>query len=323
MSKVRKAVVTALYLGVALPTIAYAAPTTTTEMEPLVAAVNHVVPHDNFVLFASEVNQSQMVAPVNAANWREALSAMLQPLGLTFSDQGQLVRIGSEADIRSLGQVGYDLVAGGQQPAIKTLYQGQNVATPGFSLTSQPVGAVPQIVNSAPIPTAPHGSSDTAWLKPVNLISTPNGQLPLQNIRVPPAHPELGEKVRQLPPPTPLLPGAASSSTTTTTASVVVSPPPSHPPQQVWTLQAGELASKDLMDWAAKAGWQVTWQFPKDVVIAHTATFKGAFPEAAAQVVMILRQQMQQFDPSSANIHYDTYPANRQFVVDSYNAGGK
>lgn len=323
MSKLSYAAKAALCLGVALPPLAQAATSTSAEREPLVSAVNQVIPPDDLVLFASEVSQSQMVAPVNAVNWRDALSAMLQPLGLTFSEQGQLVRIGTEADIRGLGQAGYNLVAGGQQPAIKTLYQGQSVATPGFSLTSQPVGTVPQIVNSAPIPTAPQGTNSTAWLKPMNVINTPDGQLPVQSIGAAPAHPALGEKVSQLPPPTPLVSGALSSGPTAPTASASVPPTPSPQPEQVWTLQAGELASKNLMDWAEKAGWQVTWEFPKDVVIAHNATFKGSFPDAAGQVVKILRQQMQQFDPSSADIHYDEYTANHQFVVDSYNAGGK
>ena len=75
------------------------------------------------------------------------------------------------------------------------------------------------------------------------------------------------------------------------------------------------------MDWANQAGWQVTWTFPKDVVIAHSATFSGQFQDAAAQVITLLRQQMAQYDPAEANIRYDSYPPNKQFVVDSGNTG--
>jgi Toxin co-regulated pilus biosynthesis protein Q len=329
MDKVSKAAKVALYLGAAIPALTNAATVTSVPQVPLVSAVGKLIPQDDLVLYSSAVNQSQMVEPVNAADWHDALSAMLQPLGLTFSNEGQLIRIGTLADIGASGQPGYNLVAGQQRTVVKTLYQGQQVSTPGFSLTSQPVGAVPELVDTAPVPATIPASKSVTWLKPLSLINTANGQMPVQNVTAEPSHPALGQNVAQSTLPTPLFPLGASNSQSaltspTATNSVKASTPTqaAPPPVQVWTLQAGELASKNLIDWGAQAGWQVTWNFPKDVVIAHAATFKGAFPDAAAQVVVTLRQQMQQFDPSTANIHYDTYPPNRQFVVDSYNAGG-
>ena len=288
---------------------------------PLVSAVTKIVPQDDLVLFSSTVNQSEMVAPVNATDWHDALSTTLQPLGLTFSDQGELVRIGTPTDLSTLDQPGYSVASQASFPAAKTLYEGQNVATPGFSLTSQPVGAPLNVATVPATPSVPPAGEQVAWSKPMKLIDTPNGPLPVQNVAAVSAHPALGEHVQQLQP-TPLISADGNPTAGTPASAPVNLSPPPPPPIQVWTLQAGELASKNLMDWGNSAGWQVTWNYPKDFVIAHSATFSGKFQNAASKVVEILRQQMSQTDPAEASIHYDAYPPNKQFVVDSYNAEG-
>jgi hypothetical protein len=94
-------------------------------------------------------------------------------------------------------------------------------------------------------------------------------------------------------------------------------PPPPPPPEPVWILASGTLMSKDLQAWAPEAGWQVQWQFPRDFVVPATTTLRGQFPEVVRQVVGDLREQLEITDPNNADIHADTYNANRVIIINS------
>lgn len=300
---------------VALPGTALAASPTSVHSTPLPQAVAQIIPQGDLTLFASTVNQHTVVIPVEAADWRQSLSATLEQVGLTFSDQGQLVRIGTIADIQSINQTAYNLAPGIPAVSVTTLYQGQHVNTPGFSLTSQPVGVAPQATSGVAL----EAKQTTTWTQPINLMqatatpiirehivpavagaASPGAPQALMNEGVP--HSGQGENVHQAPPPPPAL--------------------------LSWSLTPGTFTSKDMQTWANQAGWQIKWEYPnehspEDIVVAAPATFQGQFLDVAKQVIKALReQQMQAGTPSNLAIHYDSYPDNRVLIVDTSTSEG-
>jgi hypothetical protein len=58
--------------------------------------------------------------------------------------------------------------------------------------------------------------------------------------------------------------------------------------EQSWTMHKGVSVDSSLQQWAAKSGWTVLWQLPKDWKVPHDTVFKGDFKSATTQAVHAL-----------------------------------
>lgn len=270
------------------------------DVETISVAAPEIIPPTYHIYYGAGVDPGAdvIVSHNKRASWRARLDTALAGTGMSWSISNHTVSI----DV--FGAVANPSPAPlGSRPVAAT----QAAESSGFTMTQYTPPAPPlspqsavtqtraqpgfQIVPYAPPPTPP----------PVRAIAA-------QNIA-----PDFPSTPAVAPP-------HAQTSVIVAAANIAAVQVP--PPAPVWTLKVGELASRNIMDWAKQAGWQVTWSFPKDFVIAHPATFTGNFQTAAEKVITLLHEQLEQFDQVNANIHYDAYPSNKQFVVDTFNSGG-
>ncbi len=79
-------------------------------------------------------------------------------------------------------------------------------------------------------------------------------------------------------------------------------------PAEFWTMRKGKLVGRELERWAAKAGWTLVWQLPRDIVIPADSSWTGSFKTAATAVITTLRS-------NGALIHGKFYDGNNTLVV--------
>ena len=91
---------------------------------------------------------------------------------------------------------------------------------------------------------------------------------------------------------------------------------PTKPAEPVWTLNKGESIDQGLQRWAKQASWTVIWDVPKDWVVPNGVQFRGAFADAAANVVRSLNS-------NGAAVRADVYQGNRTIVVRPYSSTGE
>lgn len=84
------------------------------------------------------------------------------------------------------------------------------------------------------------------------------------------------------------------------------------PPPVGWTLYAGQLVGKQIVNWGRSAGWRVIWRCHQDWVVPSSAEFHGDFTVVSSQVLEDLAAE-------GASIHGEFYQGNHTLVITGAN----
>lgn len=81
----------------------------------------------------------------------------------------------------------------------------------------------------------------------------------------------------------------------------------------LFVLRTGQSLEGQLMDWAKRSGWSVTWNTPDDWIVPHDSTYTGGFEEAVTSV-------FKQASEDGGDLHVDIWRANKVVVVEKTGA---